>query len=143
MRNLLRRKLWPTMAMLAVVILTSVFAFGQAELGTIAGVVKDTTGAVVADAKVTITNTATNATRSATSNAVGEYQIPQLPPAVYSVTVSKSGFQTYAATIEVGVGGHATLDASLTVGSGSTTVEVVAGTAGTEVNTQTQELSQL
>ncbi|MGB9199543.1 MAG: TonB-dependent receptor, partial [Terriglobales bacterium] len=38
--------------------------------------------------------------------------------------------------------GHATLDASLTVGSGSTVVEVVAG-AATEVNTQTQELSQL
>ncbi|MGH9642934.1 MAG: TonB-dependent receptor, partial [Terriglobales bacterium] len=41
------------------------------------------------------------------------------------------------------VGGHSTLDAQLAVGSGNTVVEVTAGAAGTEVNTQTQELSQL
>ena len=141
MRSLLRQ--WPTMVIVAMVILTSAFALGQAELGTIAGVVRDSTGAVVVDAKVTIKNTATNATRTTATSNLGEYQVPQLTPGVYLVEVSKSGFQTYAASIEVSVGGHSTLDAQLAVGSGSTVVEVVAGTAGTEVNTQTQELSQL
>jgi Carboxypeptidase regulatory-like domain/TonB dependent receptor len=143
MNNLCGQRLWRTMGILSVILLASIYVFGQAELGTIAGVVRDTTGAVVADAKVTVTNTGTNAIRTSTTNNLGEYHVPQLPPAVYSVSVAKSGFQTYTATIEVAVGGHSTLDASLTVGSGNTVVEVVAGSAGTEVNTQTQELSQL
>lgn len=143
MRRLFKQKLWPTMMVLAGVLLTSIFVFGQAELGTIAGVVRDSTGAVVADAAVKITNKATNATRPTTTNNLGEYHVPQLTPGVYSVEVSKSGFQTYTASIEVAVGGHSTLDAQLSIGSGSTVVEVTAGTAGTEVNTQTQELSQL
>jgi len=138
-----RASLWQTLAVAFAMMVGSIFAFGQAELGTIAGVVRDTTGAVVADAKVTITNTATNNERTTTTNANGEYHMPQLTPSVYKVTVSKSGFQTYSGTIEVAVGGHSTLDAQLSVGSGSTVVEVTAGAAGTEVNTQTQELSQL
>ena len=116
--------------------------FGQTDLGSIAGVVKDSTGAVVADAKIVATETSTNATRSATTNSLGEYHFQNLPAGTYSVVVSKSGFQTYKAPVEVSVGGHTTLDATMTVGSGNTVVEVVAG-AGTEVNTQTQELSQL
>ena len=143
MRRLLRQRLWPTVAILAGLFLTSIFVFGQAELGTIAGVARDSTGAVVANASVTIKNTATNSTRTTVTNNLGEYHVPQLTPGAYLVTVSKTGFQTYAATIEVAVGGHSTLDAQLAVGSGSTVIEVTAGTAGTEVNTQTQELSQL
>jgi len=145
MSSLCGDKWWRSLLLAAIFAMTlgSIFAFGQAELGTIAGVVRDTTGAVVADATVTITNTATNAAKTTTTGSNGQYHMPQLTPSVYKVTVSKSGFQTYAATIEVAVGGHSTLDAQLTVGSGSTVVEVTAGAAGTEVNTQTQELSQL
>jgi len=142
MSSLLSQGMWRTMGVVAILLLTSVFVFGQAELGTIAGVVKDSTGAVVADAKVTATQTATNAQRSATTSNLGEYHLQNLTPGTYSVVVSKTGFQTYKASLEVSVGGHTTLDAQLTVGSGSTVVEVVAG-AATEVNTQTQELSQL
>ena len=140
--KLMSQGLWRTIAVLAVIFAMSAFVFGQAELGAIAGVVKDSTGAVVADAKVTATLTSTNAEHSATSNSLGEYHLQNLTPGTYSVVVSKSGFQTYKTTMEVAVGAHATLDASLTVGSGSTVVEVVAG-AATEINTQTQELSQL
>ena len=128
---------------LSVVMLASIIVFGQAELGTIAGDVRDTTAAVVAGAQVTVTSQATNATRTTTTNANGEYQVPLLTPGMYSVSVAKSGFQTYNSTVEVAVGGHSTLNAQLAVGSGSTVVEVTAGAAGTEVNTQTQELSQL
>jgi hypothetical protein len=143
MSGLCVRKFWRTMAILSVVLLVSVFGFAQGELGTIAGVVTDTTGAVVADAKVQITNTATNGARNTATNSLGEYQIPQLPPAVYSVVVSKNGFQTFKATVEVAVGGHSTVDAHMAVGAGNTVVEVTAAGAATEVNTQTQELSQL
>ena len=142
MSRLLSQGMWRTVGIVAVLLLTSAFVLGQADLGTISGVVKDSTGAVVADAKVTATNTATNSERTAPSNSLGEYRIQNLRPGTYTVVVSKSGFQTYKATVEIGVGGHTTMDAALTVGSGSTVVEVVAG-AATEVNTQTQEMSQL
>jgi hypothetical protein len=142
MSKIFSQGIWRTIGMVAVLVLTSAFVFGQAELGTIAGVVKDSTGAVVADAKIVATETSTNATRTAASNNLGEYHIQNLPPGTYAVVVSKSGFQTYKAPVEVSVGGHTTLDATMTVGSGNTVVEVVAG-AATEVNTQTQELSQL
>ncbi len=100
-------------------------------------------GAVVADAKRDgHTDVDQRGTISDDRIRLGEYRLQNLAPGIYSVVVSKPGFQTYKATMEVSVGGHATLDASLTVGSGSTVVEVVAG-AATEVNTQTQEMSQL
>jgi hypothetical protein len=122
---------------------TAPFLLGQAETGTIAGTVKDTTGAVVADAQVLVTNVATNAERTAATGSAGQYDIPALPPGNYKVSVSKSGFQTFGTTIEVTVGGHSTLDVNLAVGTGTTVVEVTAAGAATEVNTQTQELQQL
>jgi len=134
--------MWRTLTIVALVLFMSAFVFGQTDLGSISGVVRDSTGAVVADANVKVTLTSTNAERTTTSNNTGDYRIQNLTPGTYTVVVTKSGFQTYKATLEVAVGGHTTMDASLTVGSGSTIVEVVAG-AGTEVNTQTQEMSQL
>ena len=142
MSKIFSQGIWRTIGMVAVLVLTSAFVVGQTDLGSIAGVVKDSTGAVVADAKIVATETSTNATRSAATNSLGEYHFQNLPAGTYSVVVSKPGFQTYKAPVEVSVGGHTTLDATMTVGSGNTVVEVVAG-AGTEVNTQTQELSQL
>ena len=124
-------------------VLMNALVFAQADLGTISGVVRDATGAVVADAKVVVTQTSTNTERTTTSSDIGEFRVQNLNPGDYSVVISKTGFQTYKAAIEVAVGGHSTLDAALRVGSGDMLVEVIAGTAGTEVNTQTQELSQL
>ena len=49
-------------------------------LGTITGAVKDSTGAVVPGATVTVTNKGTNATRTTSSNEVGLYDFPALPP---------------------------------------------------------------
>jgi len=130
--------------MLLVMLLASAsFVFGQADTATIAGEVKDSTGAVVADAQVAIKNLATNAERTTSTGSIGQYDVPALPPGTYEVTISKSGFKTYKTKIEVTVGGHSTVDAQLSVGTGNTVVEVSASGAGTEVNTQTQELSQL
>jgi len=129
-------------AIFAVLSLTSALAFGQAEQGTIVGVVRDATGAVVADAKVVVRNSATGAERTATTNNLGQYTVPALTPSKYDVVVSKSGFKTYKVSTEVTVGTHLTIDAQLAVGSSNTVVEVVAGGV-TEVNTQSQEVSQL
>ena len=139
----MNRSLVRGFCLLGTLVVAHVLVFGQAETGTIAGVVKDATGAVVADAQVVVRNVATNAERTAVTGSLGQYSVPALPPGNYGVSVSKSGFKTYATTIEVTVGGHSTADAELAVGSGSTVVEVTAPGAATEVNTQTQELQQL
>jgi len=120
----------------------SVAAFGQAEAGSITGTVRDASGAVVIGAAVKVTSTTTGAERTATTGTVGQYNIPGLQPGMYDVSVSNSGFSPYKTRAEVTVGGSTTVDAQLTVGNQAVTVEVV-GAGAAQVNTQTQELSQL
>src|SRR5689334_16557553 len=71
---------------------TAVFA--QNSTGTITGVVRDPSNAVLPAAKVTVTNEATGLTRSSETNSTGEYRVPFLPVGVYSVRVEKKGFKT-------------------------------------------------
>jgi outer membrane receptor protein involved in Fe transport len=118
------------------------FAFGQAEQGTVTGVVTDPSGAVVAGATVTATNTATGFKRTATSSGNGSYFIPALPPAVYDITAEKSGFAPFKTQVKVNVGGRQTVDVALAASGGSTTIEVT-GEAGIEVNTVDGEQSQV
>src|SRR5438067_5931468 len=61
--------------------------------GSIAGMVKDPTGAVISSAKLTLVNIATNAKVEATSDGNGAFQFLQLAPAVYSLTVEATGFK--------------------------------------------------
>ena len=72
--------------------LLSVPGFAQS-LGTITGVVKDSSGAVVPGSTVTVVNKATNATRTTTSNAVGLFEFPALPPGIYTVKTELEGFK--------------------------------------------------
>src|SRR5580692_4500794 len=116
--------------------------FAQADTGTLTGTVKDTSGSSVPDAMVTVRNTATGATRVVQSGSDGVYTFPGLAPAPYDVTVSKAGFADYKTQATITVGSHVTLDAPLSVSQVSTTVEVVA-VAAAEVNTQSQEVSQI
>src|SRR5262249_51113445 len=116
-------------ALLLVSLFATMFAFGQAEQGTVTGVVTDPTGAVVAGATVTATNTATGFKRTATSSGTGSYVIPALPPAVYQITAEKSGFAAFKTQVKVNVGGRQTVDVALAASGGSTTIEVT-GEAG-------------
>jgi len=128
--------------LLALLVLLPSFAFAQVDTGTLTGTVKDTTGAVVPDAMVSVRNTATGATRVVQSGADGVYTVPGLVPALYDVTASKTGFADYKAQATITVGSHVTFDVPLSVSQVSTTVEVVAVPAA-EVNTQSQEVSQI
>lgn len=130
------------LALLSLVVLSANMAFGQAEAGSITGTVRDATGAVVLGANVTAKNTGTSVERSTQTGSVGQYTIPGLSPATYEVTIASANFATFRAKVEVVVGGITTVDAQLAIGHSSTVVEVTAGVAN-QVNTQTQELSQL
>jgi outer membrane receptor protein involved in Fe transport len=63
--------------------------------GSIAGTVFDPSGAVVANASIVIHNDATNAEVQLTSDASGFFKAPQLPAAIYTVTVNTSGFSPF------------------------------------------------
>ena len=72
-------------------------------LGTITGEVKDASGGVVPGVTVTVVNKATNATRTTTTNEVGLFDFPALPPGPYTVKSELSGFKTVARELELQV----------------------------------------
>jgi hypothetical protein len=78
-----------------VLLLSAHAAFGQAQANAadIEGLVKDSTGAVVANAAVTARNPATNFTRAAITNDEGLYRIVNVPPGDYEITVEATNFK--------------------------------------------------
>ena len=96
--------------------------------GSIAGSVKDQTGAVVSGAKLTITNISTNAKVETASDNNGGFQFLQLAPAPYSLTVEATGFNKVAMSgIVVEVDQITHIDVALKVGSVAEIVEVAGG----------------
>src|SRR3989442_13152202 len=81
--------------------------------GTIPGEVKDSTGAVVPGATVTVVNKATNATRTTSSNAVGLYDFPALQPGSYTIKTELDGFKTATSHLELQVQRTARVDCRL------------------------------
>jgi hypothetical protein len=67
--------------------------FAQRDLATLVGTVTDPSGGVVANAKVTVTETSTGQIYSLTTNGAGEFVRPALKPSTYTVTVSAPGFK--------------------------------------------------
>src|ERR687888_325782 len=79
---------------LGLVVLAALTARTPAQTqGEITGVITDSSGAVVPDAAVTVTNVATGAVRRVVSNEAGVYNFPALQPGVYTVRVEKAGFK--------------------------------------------------
>ncbi len=101
--------------------------FAQSSTGEIAGSVTDGTGASVAEARVSIRNTETGETRQFQTGASGTYLVPQLNPGPYQVTVEHAGFRRFVQSgIILQVGQRAQVDAVLSVGAVSESVEVSA-----------------
>ena len=86
-------------------------------LGTITGEVRDATGGVVPGATVTVVNKATNATRTTSSNVVGLFDFPALPPGSYTVKSELSGFKTASREIELQVQQTARVNFTLELGT--------------------------
>lgn len=104
--------------------LAASIVYGQAT-GSISGTVTDATGSAVPGAKVTVTAPATGLSRTFTTNESGEYIIPLLGVANYTVQVELQGFQTaQAKDIGLQVDEHRELDFKLTPASVQSSVEV-------------------
>ena len=113
----------------ALLLATATAALGQLTTADILGTVTDASGAVVANANVTITNLATNEQRTATTNASGDYQVTLLPVGHYSITIKAPGFKTSSTPdLSVESGDRARNDVHLATGGTSETVTVEATT---------------
>ena len=118
-------------------------AFAQSETGQITGKVTDANGAVVAGAAVNLNSVETGVQRTATTNDEGIYAITNLQPGVYEITVQAANFAKSTQRVQVTVGAKASLETTLSVSAISTETVNVVDTAGVEVNTQSQELSNV
>jgi Carboxypeptidase regulatory-like domain len=107
------------------------FSLAQAQTGTtsVRGVVSDKSHAVVAGAKVTLSNIDQNFSRDVITPETGEFEFLALPPGTYSLTVEKDGFSKFEQrSLQLLVNVPSTLNVTLLLGSAVTQVEVSAQT---------------
>ncbi|MFZ0747431.1 MAG: TonB-dependent receptor [Terracidiphilus sp.] len=115
--------------------------WGQ-ENATINGTVLDSTGAVVPNATISLTNPATGQTRQTVSNGTGAYRFANLGIGTYTLSVTASGFQKYSKTgIVMNVA--QTLEENVTLAVGNTSQSVTVAADALQVQTETSELSTL
>src|SRR3984885_11619493 len=89
----LMKNLCKVCAMFALAVFFIAAAYSQAVNGTLLGTVTDSSGAVIANATVTATETNTNVSHSGRTNESGNFSFADVPPGNYSVTVEMAGFK--------------------------------------------------
>jgi hypothetical protein len=148
-----KRCLLSGVALLAAGLILCASARAQETTGSISGTVKDSSGAVVPKARVTLRDTEKNAdVRTATTSATGDFAFPELPVGRYSFTVEAAGFRKFVqADIVLNVDDKLTFFPSLEVGVAVQTVKVEAAplqvnmedavAAGVVTGTQVRELT--
>jgi outer membrane receptor protein involved in Fe transport len=94
--------------------------------GEVTGRISDPSGAVVPGAKISLTNVATNAIRTAVSTDSGNYTFPVVAPGLYNVKVEQAGFKTASSNVQVQVQQAVRLDFTLQLGQITETIEVSA-----------------
>ncbi len=98
---------------------------GQAVNATLLGTVADSSGAVVAGAKVTIKEMRTGVSRMATTNESGNYQFSDIAPGQYEVTVERDGFKKAVRTgVDVLVNSDIRVNVTIDIGTNQETVVV-------------------
>jgi hypothetical protein len=117
---------WRSIAAVLILLLAAIPALAQSPTGTILGGVKDAQGAVVPGATVTATNVGTQYSRSAVTDAAGEYALRLLPVGHYMLVVNLPGFKNFTQTgIVLEVGRNARIDVTIELGAVSETLTVV------------------
>ncbi len=130
-----RRTRQGMLACLLMVFLSS-FVLAQYDTGSINGIVRDKSGAVVADADVKVTNTKTDRALEVKTGSGGEYNVPGLPEGTYKVEVRHAGFEVgIVSNVVLYATATRAVDVELKVGSETQNVTVVANAV--TVNTQT------
>ncbi len=110
--------------------------------GSILGVVKDRSQAVVTGATVVVTNVSTNLSQQTTSTTDGSYRFLALPAGTYKLTATAAGFQQYTASdIDLKVNDQLRIDVTLQVGSVQQEVSVTANAV--QVETESTQLGDV
>ncbi len=126
----------------ALILLLAAFSSSAAaqQPSSISGTVTDQTGAVIAGATITLTNSA-GLKLTATSDAQGNFKFPDLQPGTYDVSATASGFkQFHSVNLQLTAAQELPLDILLEAGAESTNVTVQEHTAA-QVETETSEVS--
>src|SRR5262245_60721624 len=113
-------------------------ATAQETTGTIGGLVRDATGAVIPAAEVVIRNSLTGVERGVVTSEGGEYAATRLPIGLYEVTVQKTGFTRAVMTgIQLNVDANVRVDIVLQVGQVTESTTVTAQVSVLETETAT------
>lgn len=134
------RRSWASSALtscflVAALLIGPSFAWGQQTTADVVGTVTDPSGGVIPNATVTIRNLGTGEQRTVTTTGAGDYTIPLLNPATYSLTVTSQGFQTFSApSFTIAAGDRMRIDAHMLIGQASQTVAVTAQGTGLQTD---------
>jgi Carboxypeptidase regulatory-like domain/TonB dependent receptor len=127
--------------LVALLAFTVMVGTGVAQTGSITGQIFDPAGAVIANAKITATSVSTGLTRTVTSTSAGIYNFGALPPSVYSLSATATGFQEQIKK-DVTLSVAATLPVNFTLSiSGATAVIDVRDVSSASVETDSFQLS--
>src|ERR1700678_2311328 len=127
------RHLLTSVVVLCMALLFATDATAQQATARIVGTITDPSGAVVPDAKVTVTNTATNVASEPTSGKDGFYQVRALPIGTYRISARHQGFRTLEVTTSpLEINQSLRVDVHLEVGTSSQIVVVEGQASGVE-----------
>lgn len=145
--NRFNSKLIFSLLLTALAIFCGSKALGQDATGRVTGIIYDASGAVIADAHITVMNVETHISRETNSDATGYYQVLALPIGSYTVSVERQGFrsattppskleinQTLKVDLKMEVG---SATETVTVESSTGTVETINPTLGSTVSERT------
>jgi len=114
-------------ALLALALFSALPVSAQEQSGSIQGIVKDSSGAVLPGVTIEARSPALVGVSTATSDAQGNYRFPALPPGAYEITAKLSGFQDKKiADVRLSLGQTLKIDLAMTIGGVSESVNVTA-----------------
>jgi Carboxypeptidase regulatory-like domain len=117
-RGHLRSLVLPVACILFAALLLSVGASAQEFRGTISGTVTDSTGAIIKDAQVTVTETNTGTINRTKTDSAGQYVVPFLQPGTYQIVVEITSFKKDVRNgITLQANEHPIIDMALQVGN--------------------------
>ena len=141
-RPLQKKKVANWFCVLALFLLAASITVAQSSTGTILGAVKDPSGQVVPQAKVTARNVDTGTTRTVTTGEDGSYRMPEMPIGNYEIRTEREGFSTQVISgINLTVGQEAVVNVVMQLGSLTQTVAVTG--EAPQVNTTSGSLGAL
>jgi outer membrane receptor protein involved in Fe transport len=140
-RDFVHRNHLSVLTVLFAVLVASVLSAQIVETGVITGVVKDSSGAVVPRANVTLLNAATGLATHTITDSQGLYVSPPLTPGNYDVKVVAPGFSKVDEHVRLEVGQRLAADIALAVGAAADTVEVQA--TGAVLQSESSSVSNL